>query len=142
VNARTLALTLTVLGGGLLFFLASAQAATAPGLIAALVGVAAIWLASGRTRPVLAAISAVAWLAALMLAVFGSPAAVVGSLVGLAGAVITVARGGQWPGFSSRYARAADLDEDGLISPRQMWESLDRGLDPTRRPDRRPSEDD
>ena len=69
-----------------------------------------------------------------VLAVFGSAAAVLAALVGLAGSVLALAKGSQWPGFSSRYARAADLEEDGLISPRQMWESLDRGLDPTRKP--------
>ena len=134
MSSRTAALVLTILGGGLLFFLASGQAAAAPGLMAALIGVAAIWLASGKTRFVLAAISGLLWLAALVLAVFGSAAAVVAAVVGLAGGVVTLVKGGQWPGFSSRYARSADLDDDGLISPRQMWESLDRGLDPTRKP--------
>ncbi len=134
MSSRTAALVLTILGGGLLFFLASEQAAAAPGLMAALIGIAAIWLASGKTRFILAAISGVLWLAALVLAVFGSAAAVVAAVVGLAGGVLTLVKGGQWPGFSSRYARASDLADDGLISPRQMWESLDRGLDPTRKP--------
>ncbi len=134
MSSRTAALVLTILGGGLLFFLASEQAAAAPGLMAVLIGIAAIWLASGRTRFVLAVISGLLWLAALVLAVFGSAAAVVAAIVGIAGSVLTLARGGQWPGWSSRYARSADLADDGLISPRQMWESLDRGLDPTRKP--------
>lgn len=132
MSSRTAALVLTVLGGGLMFFLAPGQAALAPGLAAALLAVAAIWLAPPRARTVLAVLSALLWLLALVLGVFGSWAAVLASLVGLGGAVVTVWRGGAWPGWSSRYARAADLAEDGLISPRQMWESLDRGLDPTR----------
>jgi hypothetical protein len=41
---------------------ASGQAASAPGLVAALIGIAAIWLASGRTRFVLAAVSGLLWL--------------------------------------------------------------------------------
>ncbi len=135
MSSRTTALVLTILGGGLLFFLASGDAASAPGLVAALIGIAAIWLAAGRTRFVLAAVSGLLWLAALVLAVFGSAAAVVAAVIGLAGSVVALAKGGQWPGFSSRYARASDLEEDGLISPRQMWESLDRGLDPTRKRD-------
>lgn len=134
MSSRTLAIVFTVLGAGLLFFLASADAALAPGLIAALLAVAAIWLASGRVRTVLAALAALLWLVALILAVFGSVLAVLGSLVGLAGALIAVARGGDWPGFSARYARASDVADDGMISPRQVWESLDRGLDPTREP--------
>ncbi|HRY10169.1 MAG TPA: Trp biosynthesis-associated membrane protein [Candidatus Nanopelagicales bacterium] len=135
MNSRTAALILTILGAGLLFFLASGEAASAPGLMAGLIGIAAIWLASGKTRFVLAAISGLLWLAALVLAVFGSAAAVVGAIIGLAGSVLALAKGSQWPGFSSRYARASDLEDDGLISPRQMWESLDRGLDPTRKRD-------
>ncbi|HQR79748.1 MAG TPA: Trp biosynthesis-associated membrane protein [Actinomycetota bacterium] len=131
MNSRTTALVLTVLGGGLMFFLASGQAALAPGLVGSLLAVAAIWLASPRVRPVLGVLSALFWVSALVLAVFGSVAAVLASLVGLAGAVVTVWRGRAWPGWSGRYARAGDLADDELISPRQMWESLDRGLDPT-----------
>ena len=134
MTSRTAALVLTVLGAGMLFFLAAGEAASAPGLMAGLIGIAAIWLASGKTRFVLAALSGLLWLAALVLAVFGSAAAVVAAIIGLAGSVLALAKGSQWPGFSSRYARSADLEEDGLISPRQMWESLDRGLDPTRKP--------
>jgi O-antigen ligase len=134
MSSRTAALLLTVLGAGLLFFLASGEAASVPGLMAGLIGVAAIWLASGRLRFVLAALSGLLWLGALVLAVFGSAAAVIAAVIGLAGSVLVLAKGGGWSGFSSRYARAADLQEDGLISPRQMWESLDRGLDPTRKP--------
>lgn len=132
MSSRTAALALTVLGAGLLFFLASEQAGTAVGLIAALVAVAAIWLAGGTPRTILAGISGVLWLAGLVLAAFGSGAAVLGCVVGLAGAVLTLLRGPTWPGFSARYARRADIDTDAVISPRQLWESLDRGLDPTR----------
>lgn len=134
MNSRATALVLTVLGGGLMFFLAPGQAALAPGMAAALLALAAIWLASPRVRPVLGGLSALLWLFALVLGVFESGAAILASLVGLAGAVVTVWRGGTWPGWSGRYARATDVAEDELISPRQMWESLDRGMDPTRKP--------
>ena len=140
MSSRTLALVLTVFGAGFLFFLASEQAATAAGLTAALLGVAAIWLASGKVRTVLAGISGVLWLAGLLAAAFGSALAVVGCLIGLSGAVVTLLRGPQWPGFSARYARQADVEEEGLISPRQVWESLDRGLDPTRGKDTTPDD--
>lgn len=135
MSSRTTALALTILGAGFLFFLASEQAATAVAMIGALLAIAAIWLASARVRIVLAAISALLWFGGLVLAVFGSALAVIGCLIGLSGAVITLWRGNSWPGFSARYARSADLNQDGLISPRQLWESLDKGLDPTRRKD-------
>jgi hypothetical protein len=135
MSSRTAALALTILGGGFLFFLASEQAATALAMIGALIAIAAIWLASPRVRTVLAAISALLWLGALVLAAFGSALAVIGCLIGLSGAVLTLWRGNSWPGFSARYARSSDLNQDGLISPRQLWDSLDKGLDPTRRKD-------
>ena len=141
MSSRTAALALTILGGGFLFFLASEQAATAAAMIGALIAMAAIWLASGRVRTVLAAISALLWFAGLVLAVFGSALAVIGCLIGLSGAVLTLWRGSSWPGFSARYARSSDLSQDGLISPRQLWESLDKGLDPTRRKDTSPDDD-
>ncbi len=141
MSSRTTALVLTIFAAGFLFFLASEQAATAVGLIAALIAVAAIWLASGRVRMVLAGLSGLLWLAGLILAAFGSVLAVAGCLIGVAGAVVTLRYGNTWPGFSARYSRQADLEQDGLISPRQLWESLDRGLDPTRRKDTRPDDD-
>jgi hypothetical protein len=141
MTSRTAALALTVLGGGVLFFLASEQAATALGLVCALLALAAIWLASGRVRAVLSGVAALGWLVALVLAVLGSAFAVAGCLLGLAGSVITVWRGGSWPGFSARYARQADVAEDGPTSPRQLWESLDRGLDPTRGKDTTPDDE-
>lgn len=132
MKSRTIALGLTIAGGAILFLVASEQAATALGLIAALIGIAAIWLASGKVRTVLAAISGLLWLGGLVLAVFGSALAVLGCAIGVGGAVVTLLRGPTWPGFSARYARSADVAQDGIISPRQLWESLDRGLDPTR----------
>ena len=72
MNSRTAALVLTILGAGLLFFLASGEAASVPGLMAGLIAIAAIWLALGRIRFVLASISALLWLTALVLAVFGN----------------------------------------------------------------------
>jgi hypothetical protein len=140
VTSRTAALALTVLGAGVLFFMASEQAATALGLVCALIAVAAIWLASGRVRAVLAGFAALGWLGALVLGV-GSGVAVAGSLLGLAGSVIALWRGGSWPGFSARYARQADVAEDEAVTPRQLWESLDRGLDPTRGKDATPDDD-
>jgi hypothetical protein len=135
MNSRTLALLLTVLAGGSLLFLASDEVVLAPGLAGALLAIAAIWLASGRVRWVLGLLSEVLWLVATALAIGVSPAVVLACLAGVAGAGIVVAKGRGWPGWSSRYARATDLDEDETISPRLMWESLDRGQDPTRHGD-------
>jgi hypothetical protein len=141
VNSRTAAIGLTASGAGLLLFLAPGEAATALGSVAALLAAAAIWLTAGRARSILAAGAGLGWLMALVLALFGTPAAVAGCLVGLAGAVIALVRGGSWSGFSSRYARGADVTEDEQISPRQLWESQDRGLDPTRSKDATPDEE-
>ena len=132
MNSRSLALILTVLGGGLLFLFAPEEAALAPGSAGALLGVAAIWLASRRTRMVLAALSVLAWVVACALAVSASPAAVLAALIGLSGAGVTLLKGAGWPGWSARYARGAQTAPEEAASPRQMWESLDRGVDPTR----------
>ena len=131
MSSRTVALALTVLGAGLLYLVAADAAAFAPGLLGTLLAIAAIWLAAGRTRLVLAGLSAVAWAGALVLAV-GSLPALAAAVTGLSGAVVTLARGPHWPGWSSKYSRSAEEEE---VTPRQMWESLDRGEDPTRSAD-------
>jgi len=127
VSSRAVALLLTVLGAGGLYLVAADDVALAPGLLAALLAIAAIWLASGGARLVLAGLSALAWVGALVLAV-GSLPALAASAVGLVGAALTLARGSRWPGWSSKYSRSSQDDE---VTPRQMWESLDRGEDPT-----------
>ncbi len=132
MTSRTAALGLTVAGGAVVFLLAGESAALGPGLLAALLALAAIWLASGLTRVVIGVVAAVLWVMGLVMA--GSALAAVGCLVGLAGAVLAVVKGRGWPGWSSRYERSAELEDDELANPRQMWESLDRGVDPTRRP--------
>lgn len=135
MSSRALALVLTLAGAAALFFRTPEEAATAAGLLGAVLGLAAIWLTSGRVRQVLAVLATLGWLAAVALAVPASAIATIASASGLAGAVITVARGGGWPGWSSRYARSDQIGEDEADNPRMMWESLDRGMDPTRRRD-------
>ncbi|MEZ5118994.1 MAG: Trp biosynthesis-associated membrane protein [Candidatus Nanopelagicales bacterium] len=135
MSSRALALVLTLVGAGVLFLRVPEEAATATGLLGAVLALAAIWLTSGRVRRVLAALAAAAWAGTLVLAVSVSAIAVFASASGLAGAVIAVVRGGAWPGWSSRYARSDQIGEDEADNPRMMWESLDRGMDPTRRPD-------
>ncbi len=135
MSSRALALVLTLVGAAVLFIRAPEEAATATGLLGAVLALAAIWLTSGRVRTVLAVLATAAWVGALVLAVLASTIAVIACASGLAGAVIAVARGGAWPGWSSRYARSDQIGEDEADNPRMMWESLDRGMDPTRRRD-------
>ena len=116
MSSRALALVLTLVGAAVLFFRAPEEAATATGLLGAV-------------------LASAAWVGTLVLAVSASTIAVIASASGLAGAVIAVVRGGAWPGWSSRYARSDQIGEDEADNPRMMWESLDRGMDPTRRPD-------
>lgn len=135
MSSRALALVLTLVGAAVLFFRAPEEAATATGLLGAVLALAAIWLTSGRVRTVLAVLATAAWVGTLVLAVSASTIAVIASASGLAGAAIAVVRGAAWPGWSSRYARSDQIGEDEADNPRMMWESLDRGMDPTRRPD-------
>ena len=79
-------------------------------------------------------------LALVALAVSASVIAVIAAMSGLAAAVITMVRGQDWPGWSSRYARPDQISEDEADNPRMMWESLDRGMDPTRRRDASPDD--
>jgi len=51
-------------------------------------------------------------------------AAVGGALLGVAGGVLVTARGASWPSLGRGYERATK-------APRDDWEALDRGLDPT-----------
>jgi hypothetical protein len=140
VSSRALALVLTLVGAGVLFLRVPEETATATGLLGAVLALAAIWLTSGRVRTVLAVLAAAAWVGTLLVAVSVSAIAVSASASGLAGAVIAVVRGGAWPGWSSRYARSDQISEDEADNPRMMWESLDRGMDPTRRRDASPDD--
>jgi hypothetical protein len=127
---RTLALLLTTAAGVGVLVGVDDEAVTAAGTAAALVCLASIWLASGKPRLVLALGAAVAWAGTVVLSV-GDPLAMLASLAGLIAAGLTVAKGSQWPGWSSRYARSTRITDDETSNPRTMWESLDRGVDPT-----------
>lgn len=119
---RTLAVFLTVLGGAGLYFGERAVLA----LAAALFALVAIWLVSGRPRRIWAVLSGLLWLAA-MLQVERAPMLAF-AVAGFIGAALVLTKGGQWPGFGTRFERNAD---DAETTPKQMWESLDRGEDPT-----------
>lgn len=134
MRSRSVALALTGAAAALLLLFAPGESATAVGLLAALVAVAAIWLATGRVRMVLGVLAAAGWLVGLVMAL-GVPAAIAAAVMGLAAAVVIVVAGPQWPGFSARYARGGDVADDELASPRHLWESLDRGEDPTQGPE-------
>lgn len=58
-------------------------------------------------------------------------AAVGGVLIVLAG-VAAIARGAAWPGMSSRYENTAPQTADVVPeTPKDLWDALDRGEDPT-----------
>ncbi len=119
---RTLALLLTVLGAAGLYFGERAVLGLAAGLFA----LVAIWLVSGRPRQIWAAFSVVTWVGAAVQVERASMLAF--AAVGLVGAALILVKGGQWPGFGTRFERNTERDE---ATPKQMWESLDRGEDPT-----------
>lgn len=130
MSTRALALALAAAGGvGLL--LADPTPAVVPGLFGALLGVAAVALATGRVRRLLALGAALLWAATAGLAVPDGPLLVATALAGLAGALLILLKGRDWPGWSSRYQRLEPGSEHDA-TPRQMWDSLDRGWDPTR----------
>lgn len=54
---------------------------------------------------------------------WGWVAALLGLIAGLA-ALLVIVRASRWPTFSTRYER-------GDTTPRDAWEALDRGVDPT-----------
>jgi uncharacterized membrane protein (TIGR02234 family) len=66
---------------------------------------------------------------AVVSAHLGAPPylAVLGGVLIVAGAVVTVLRAGTWPGPTSRYERATAR----AARPADDWEALDRGEDPT-----------
>lgn len=131
MTPRSIAAALTLAGGGGLL-LADPGPAAAPGLLAALLGLAAVWLVSGAARVALAGLAAAGWVAAAVLSTSAGLLPVLAAVAGLAGAVLTVVRGSAWSGWSSRYDRAG---EPQPMDPRGMWDSLDRGEDPTHPPD-------
>ena len=128
---RTLALLLTVLGAAGLYLVARDYPALDVGLGAAACALVATWVLSEHAlRVVLAVIAAVMWIGGLFLAA-GSLAVVVPCLLGFSGAVLIATRCQHWPGMSSRFARGGTGDEQREASARELWESLDRGEDPT-----------
>ena len=143
MNGRLLALTVTIAATGTLVLTDSDPAVVAAGSFGGLVALAAIWLAAGASRRVLAGVATLAWATGLAVALGGPLTPALACAVGLAASLLTLLRGATWPGWSSRYARtagAAGDDDLGNLSAREMWESLDRGMDPTRPGDAPPDE--
>ena len=90
----------------------------------------------GSARPLLDLVQWTPWYVILLV-----PAALVqqtpagarwAALAGVAGAILVIVRGAHWPGWSGRYSRGSDAGADDTLTPRAMWEALDRGQDPTR----------
>jgi hypothetical protein len=104
----------------------------------ALAGVVGLVAASGWARRAVALVLLVA-AAGAAAAIFrflgsagpaswaGPAAAALGALLVAAGAGAALARGGHWPGMSSRYDRQTATEAPA----RGMWEAMDRGTDPT-----------
>lgn len=114
----------TVAGAALaLWWLQSSALAVA--VVAALGTAVAAWAFTGAVRAVAAAIASLMWVSSLALA--GSPGEVIAILVGCAAAITTAIGGRVWPERPDTYRR----DDADVGSPRHMWESLDRGEDPT-----------
>jgi hypothetical protein len=115
-------------------------AAVFPGLSAlALVGLAgagALVATRGLGRRVVGVLLALAGLALTGAGLIGLGHAqtawpvlcAAGGLLVIAGGLATVARGHRWPGMGTRYERAARTRREG---PRDAWDALDRGEDPT-----------
>ena len=134
MTQRLVALLLTVAAAAVYIWKGGQAGGLAPGLVAALLALAAVLLASGRMRTVLAVGAVLGWAAALVLDLGSAPLLLAAAACGLAGAALTVVRGSTWLGWSDRYSRdvGAGAPPD---DPRAMWDSLDRGVDPTQNDD-------
>ncbi|MEI2643993.1 MAG: Trp biosynthesis-associated membrane protein [Candidatus Nanopelagicales bacterium] len=131
MNSRTVATLLTIAATAGLYFVARDYPALDVGLGAAACALVATWVLSERAlRVSLAVVAAAMWITSMFLAA-GSLAVVVPCLLGFAGAVLIATRCQHWPGMSSRFARGGTRDEQREASARELWESLDRGEDPT-----------
>lgn len=128
--SRTIALALTVIGVGGLYF-SDQQSALLVALPAGLAALVGIWLVSGRPRQVWAAIAVIAWAGALWLIDLDGPSALLFGAAGLLAALIILVKGKDWPGFGSRYQRSAGPAAGVEPTAKDLWESLDRGEDPT-----------
>ncbi|QXJ25441.1 Trp biosynthesis-associated membrane protein [Actinomadura graeca] len=143
LGGTSAALALAALAGlAALFATSGRPRAAVGGLIAAFgAGIAYASAASVQRSHVLSAVAG----RSTLLSLDGHPgidvnlwwmASVTGGVVLAAGGLLTLARGARWPGLSSRYDRApkpAAPDD-----PSALWKSLDRGEDPTARPNGRP----
>lgn len=138
MSARLLAILLTVLAGAAFLWKGEATGGLGLAMVAALLALAALLLVSGRTRTVLAVLSVLAWVGTLAAEVAARGSWLLGAAgCGLAAALLTVVRGSAWPGWSDRFARESDTGGAGADDPRSMWDSLDRGEDPTHTDDAR-----
>lgn len=131
MTSRTSALVSTLIAAGLLLWKGPGTAELGMGLMGALFVLAAAYLVAGVARTILAGLGVLIWIATLVVSVRG-PAGLVtlAGVFGLAAALQVVVFGRRWPGWSSKYDRTPARVDD----PRSMWESLDRGEDPTAGP--------
>lgn len=129
MNSRTVALLMTLAAGATAAAAGLGRGQSGAAMAAALLVLAGGWLTTGVVRRLLAAAGLAVWVVVLVSAVGAGWWSLASAILGLSGALIVLVAGGRWPGWSSRYDRsggAAPPDD-----PRQMWDSLDRGVDPT-----------
>jgi hypothetical protein len=126
------AVGLLAAGSGLLFLAGSVgsrpEGSSALALVAG-AGVAGVLAARGLMRRVVGVLLVLAGVLAVVVGLQdGSLAAVAGGTCTVAGGAWAAWRGPGWTRMSSRYERAAAVDD----SPHALWDALDRGEDPTR----------
>lgn len=136
MNSRIAAIALTVLAAAAYVWRGTGTGGIGPALLAALLALAAILLASGTTRTVLAVLATLGWLGAVAADLAGGFTwLLLAAVAGLVAALLTAVRGSSWPGWSDRYSRSANAVPGRPDDPRAMWDSLDRGEDPTHNDD-------
>lgn len=133
-------LGLTAVAGALVLFATRGVARQALGLLLAAVGVGLAVVAAtapghaakaladeAATKGIRGAVAGVSTNSWWILALAGG---VVVAVMGL----VTLGKGRDWPGMSSRYekaARAEAVARSAAESPKGLWDALDRGEDPT-----------
>lgn len=133
-------LGLTAVAGALVLFATRGTTRQAVGLLLVAVGAGLAvqaWLAPGHAATTLAAKASTKGISGAVAGVSTNSwwiLALVGGVVVAAAGAVTLLRGRDWPGMSTRYekaARAEAVARTEAASPKGLWDALDRGEDPT-----------